>query len=134
MTEESRDLTMERTDDVARRDRELAKEQMRAVLVETARRRGTITYAELCTRVTAIRLQPDDAALPQLLREISTDDHRRGRAMRTALVVSKRMQRPGRGFFALAESLGRDVRDRDQFWEQEVMRAYQDWGEASPAP
>ena len=123
---------MERRGGFSPADWELAKDQMRAVLVETARRRGTITYAELCARVTAIVVQPHDATLPGLLREISTEDHQRGRAMRTALVVYKKKQRPGRGFFAFAKSLGKEVRDPDQFWEREVTRVYHDWGAAAP--
>jgi hypothetical protein len=48
--------------------------------------------------------------------------------MMTALVVRKNdNQRPGAGFFELAERLGYDVSDPEKFWIEEVNRVFASW-------
>ena len=51
----------------------------------------------------------------------------------TALVVRKnRDQRPGGGFFELAERLGYDVSDPEKFWLEEVNKVFASWQEEGP--
>lgn len=108
---------------------ESAKEQMREVLIETARRRDLISYTDLAEQVSAIRVEAHDYAMNHLLGEISTDDHEHGHGMHSALVVYKDEQRPGPGFYTLARQLGQTVRDEDEYWLRELHSAWEDWGE-----
>ena len=106
---------------------ETAKAEVRAILVDVARKRDLITYAGLVVSLRTVRLRPHDPAVARLLREVSTDDHERGRGMRSALVVFRAGGRPGAGFFSLARELGMDISDRDAFWRRELARVYADW-------
>ena len=106
---------------------ETAKSEVRAILTDVARECGLVTYAGLAASLRAVRLHPHAPAVARLLREVSTEDHERGRGMRSALVVFKSGGRPGAGFFALARELGMDVSDRDAFWRGELAKVYADW-------
>ena len=71
---------------------------------------------------------PRDSRLPQLLAEISTEEAKAGRCMMTALVVRKNGdQRPGSGFFELAQRLGYDVSDPEKFWIEQVNKVFSSW-------
>jgi hypothetical protein len=63
---------MVRPHDIDRRTWERAKREARAIMIATARSaKGTITYNELASRITGLRLEPDSLALRELLVEIS---------------------------------------------------------------
>lgn len=85
-----------------------AKAEAIALLRERASRRSnqTISYSELVDQI----------------EEISSEEDAAGRGMLTVLVVHKGDVRPGDGFFELARSLGRDVRDRERVWITEFNR------------
>ena len=87
------------------------------------------SYSEFMRHIGAISLDsPYDSRLPRLLAEISTEEANAGRGMITALVVRKSGdQRPGRGFFELAERLGYDISDREEFWIEEVNKVFASW-------
>jgi hypothetical protein len=93
-----------------------AKAEATAILRERAASRSnqTISYSELVERIKAVTLEPHDTRLAHMLGEISSEDDAAGRGMLTVLVVHKGDVRPGDGFFELARSLGRDVRDRER--------------------
>lgn len=101
-----------------------AKAEATAVLKARASRRSnqTISYSDLVDQIKAIKLEPHDARLADLLGEISSEEDAAGRGMLTVLVVHKDDVRPGDGFFELARSLGRDVRDREMVWITEFNR------------
>jgi hypothetical protein len=101
-----------------------AKAEAIALLRERASRRSnqTISYSELVEQIEAVRLESHDARLAHMLGEISSEEDAAGRGMLTVLVVHKGDVRPGDGFFELARSLGRDVRDRERVWITEFNR------------
>jgi len=101
-----------------------AKTEAISVLRERAARRSnqTISYSELVEHIKAIKLPAHDARLAHMLGEISSEEDAAGRGMLTVLVVHKEYVRPGDGFFELARSLGRDVRDREKVWITEFNR------------
>lgn len=105
---------------------EQAKDEVRETLIERAREHAMITYTELTEHIAAIDVDPHDYAPAHLLGEVSADDYRHGRGMRSALVVYKDDVRPGPGFFELAEQLGIKIGDRLEFWVKEVQRVYAD--------
>lgn len=105
-----------------------AKDEAKAALQDRAKDRGTMTYSELVNRLNAISIDPHDLRLGNLLAEISTEEDAAGRGMLSAIVVHKNgdMQ-PGKGFFDLALSLGRNTNDPDKCWSDEVNKVYGAW-------
>ncbi len=101
-----------------------AKAEATAVLRERARGRSnqTISYSDLVDQIKAIKLEAHDVRLAHMLGEISAEEDAAGRGLLTVLVVHKGDVRPGDGFFELARSLGRDVRDREKVWITEFNR------------
>ena len=104
---------------------ELAKQEARAVLVECAKRRGTIPYSELVRKIGSIKFKARDKRLFDLLGEISLDEDAEGRGMLSVIVVHKNgdMQ-PGPGFFRFAKELGRD---RMKCWSDELHKVHGVW-------
>ena len=79
----------------------------------------------LTTKITALRMAPDSHALRELLGDISREENKAGRGMLSVVVVHKdgpNRGRPGNGFFILAQELGRDTRDRENFWISEFEK------------
>jgi hypothetical protein len=108
-------------------EKDAAKQEIREILVATARAENVITYQELTTRLTTGRLEPDSVALAQLLGEISAAEDAAGRGLLTVVVVRKGSGRPGRGFFAMAQQHGRDTADPERFLVAETQRVYCAW-------
>lgn len=105
-----------------------ARAQIHTVLVERARRSATISYSELIQRVPAIALEARDARLDELLRQIATDEYAAHRGMLSVLVVHKTGdQRPGRGFYECARSLGLDTSDEDRLWIEQFSKVVSSW-------
>jgi len=111
------------------REWEVAKEEMRQILVERARLRGMIPYSDLVSRIKTIRLEPDSFALAHMLGEISEEEDAASRGMLSVIVVHKDgdMQ-PGPGFFQLAKKLGRNASDKTTCWVEELHRVHGYWG------
>ncbi len=78
------------------------KDEIRSILIEIARQRGTIAYSELVQKVRTARLTPGSPELAAMLGELSSEEDAAGRGMLSALVVSKSDRKPGAGFFSLA--------------------------------
>lgn len=93
-----------------------------------AKRKGRIAYSELAAQITAFHLEPHDIRLFRLLGEISSDEDKAGRGMLTAIVVHKSgdMQ-PGPGFFELAKSLGKNIKDPLACWVAEFNKVHDYW-------
>jgi hypothetical protein len=106
-----------------------AKAEGKAALAECARAKKMISYTDFTHQICAISLEtPYDPRLPHFLAEISTEEAKAGRGMMTALVVRKNGdQRPGGGFFELAERLGYDVSDPEKFWIDQVDKVFASW-------
>jgi hypothetical protein len=111
-----------------------AKKEARAELIQRAKQKKMITYSALCNSVTSIHFTPDDAALHQLLGEISGDENGDGRGMLTAIVVLKggdNPDTPGGGFYACAKNLGYNVKPGDveklAFWAEQVKAVFSFW-------
>lgn len=103
-----------------------AKVEIRGLLEGVARRRSLMSYSDLAARVGAVPLTPDSRALHEMLGDISVEEDTGGRGMLSVLVVHRvGDQKPGRGFFELAQQLGRDVSDTDACWVRELQVIYQ---------
>jgi len=109
-----------------------AKDEIRAVLLERARRPETIAYSELVQKVRAIDLQAHDPRLDELLGQIATEEYGQGRGMLSVLVVHKTGDlRPGPGFYHCARALGLDTSDEDKLWVEQFNKVHASWQQAS---
>lgn len=98
------------------------------LMVKAARRRGMITYSDLFARISRITMQPHDQRVYQFLEEISIAEETEGRGMLTVVVVHKTGDmEPGRGFYDLAERLGRDTSDLQKCWVAELHKVHAYW-------
>ncbi len=105
----------------------MAKAEMRQILVATAKAESLISYGDLALQIQAIHLEPDAYAMAALLGEISTEENAAGRGMLSVLVVHKDDDMPGQGFFILADELGRDTSDPLKLWMTELKNVYAYW-------
>jgi len=120
---------MVRPRDIDRRTWEKAKREARAIMIATARSaKGTMTYNELASRITGLRLEPDSLALRELLGEISAAEDMAGRGMLSVVVVHQGEDcLPGHGFFTLAQGFGRDTSNKEKLWAAEFARVREVW-------
>ena len=105
-----------------------AKDEVRVILVEHAKRRSFITYSQLAPLITAVDVEYHDHRLNALLGEVATDEEQRGRGLLSVLVVHKvgDMQ-PGPGFYELAKWFNRKIADHTRFWVDEFNRVFDYW-------
>jgi len=105
-----------------------AKEEMRHLLSERAKVRGTIPYSDLVQQVRTIAFEPEAFAFHAMLGEISREEDAAGRGMLSVIVVHKYgdMQ-PGPGFFELAKGLGRNTADILTCWIDELKKVWACW-------
>ena len=105
-----------------------AKEEAKEILRRIARKKATISYSDLTNEISAIKFEPHGKPFFHFLGEISLDEESAGRGMMTAIVVHKHGDlKPGPGFYDLAQSLGKDVKDLDSTWIGEVNEVYRAW-------
>ena len=106
-------------------------EQLRTV----ARFGKTITYNDLAALVDLDMDDPVDAKeLAGGIRAVSLSEHGFGRPLLSTLVVGLKTRRPGKGFFRLAQQLGRhDGFDDGTFFAHELRRVHEHWHSSSRA-
>ena len=105
-----------------------SKEEAREAMIRVAQREDTMFYSELVQRITSCHLEPHDSRLAHMLGEISTEEDEVGRGLLTVVVVHKTGdQRPGQGFFELAQQRGRDISDKERCWVEELKKVHEAW-------
>ena len=101
-------------------------------LREVARKQTTIHYQEIAPML-GLRMEDpaDRVRIGQILGEISKQEHNAGRPMLSAVVTHKGDERPGTGFFELAQELGRvGGMDSETFFIRELKRVHDCWAKA----
>ena len=102
-------------------DTEAIYEELRKV----AKSGGITHYSDIAPLV---GLNPMAPRIPQILESICRHENQAGRPLLSAIVVSKKNGRPGKGFFDLAKGMGLHNRgDDDRFWVQELQRVHDHW-------
>ncbi len=104
-------------------------ERIGARLRAVARAGRTVTYNDLAA---VVGWDMDDPAAAReiagILRAISMAEHAAGRPLLSVVVVGAKTGRPGKGFFKLAQRLGRyDGAADGTFFAQELRRAHGHW-------
>jgi hypothetical protein len=97
-------------------------------LAKVAKSSDLIEYGELAKKIQSIRFDPHGDDFRRFLGQLSWESDAAGVGMITAIVVHKRDQQPGKGFFTLAKELGRDLSNCEQCWAQEVVRVFRHFG------
>ncbi|HEY1939320.1 MAG TPA: hypothetical protein VGJ33_15420 [Candidatus Angelobacter sp.] len=101
-------------------------EAIRAIVREAKEYGLPISYSDLAQRVTGICFDPHDRVFHFMLGQISEEEDAAGRGMLSVLVVHKGGDgMPGAGFWDLAKQMGKDTRNKIDFWvreTQEVMK------------
>ena len=108
----------------------------RNILIDCAKKEKLITYSDLVRKIRSvipIDIGPHDLRLFQLLGEISIEEDRNNRGMLSVVVIREVDQRPGPGFFKLAEQLGKIFSDseKEEFWIAELKKVFYYWGNRS---
>lgn len=107
--------------------RSAVKAEMVAVMIACAKARQTITYGELCARLTTVTLHPHSFFFTRLLREACDEAAERGEGPLCALVVAKATGMPSGGYFA------REIRDvsgpdtLEALWRTELNEVFERW-------
>src|SRR6266576_1530464 len=88
----------------SKREWETFKKESREILIETASRRGMITYGDLASRMTTIQVEPHEMVLWEIIGDVARDEEHVGRGLLSVLVVHKHGDmEPGFGFYELAK-------------------------------
>ena len=101
-------------------------------LREAARQQKTTRYEDIAPMLGLKMGDPADRVrIGQILGEISKQEHEAGRPMLSAVVTRKGDERPGPGFFELAQQLGLvGAMDSDTFFIHELKRVHGWWANA----
>lgn len=102
-------------------------------LREVARKQKTTHYNDIAPMLGLKMGDPADRVrIGQILGEISKEEHAARRPMLSAVVTHKEDERPGLGFFELAQELGLvGAMDSETFFIRELKRVHLYW--ANPA-
>ncbi len=105
------------------------RDEMRDVMVETARRGQLITYSELCASLKTAYLHYHSPQIVKLLDEIGFAEREAGRPILPAVVVGKQSGIPGAGYFRIA---GEGHESDNSFdpkvnWEADLQAVFDYW-------
>lgn len=120
---------MSAQDQAKREKREQVRREATRALVAAAKEGETMTYDEFTQELKTASFRPRSPQTNALLSEISRREDAQDRGMLSVVVVEKQKRIPGDGFFELAEELGRDVSDRDAFFQGELAAVHRYWAD-----
>lgn len=105
------------------------REEMRELMVDTARRGQLITYSELCALLKTAYLHYHSPQIVKLLDEIGMAEREAGRPILPAVVVGKQSGIPGAGYFRIAGDAhdGEGSVDPKVNWEVDLQAVFDYW-------
>lgn len=104
-------------------DLDVARTELEEALEDVAIRQSLCTYTDLVASIRSVALEPRSPELVRLLCERMVVDLQEERPLLSSLVVGRRTNRPGRGFFEFARRYVR-IDDDDAFWLAEVTSSH----------
>ncbi len=119
--------------------REALKDEMRGIMIATARARSTITYSELAAELQTARVHYHSFLMARLLDEIGGAEIAAGRGVLAAVVVRKSSGMPGGGYFRESALLG-DRPDAalppelEAMWREDLEAVYAYWADHDDEP
>jgi hypothetical protein len=109
--------------DNARQLWDQAARELKKALETAAHEQRLITYAEVVCEISAFPIDPRSPELAKLLCEQITADVEDDRPLISSIVVGRRTNRPGNGFFKFARQFFR-IEDDEIFWLGEVASVH----------
>ena len=105
------------------------RDEMRQLMIETARRGQLITYSELCAELKTAYLHYHSPQIVKLLDEIGAIEHEAGRPILPAVVVGKQSGIPGAGYFRIAgeQPDAEGSADPKAMWEADLQVVFDYW-------
>lgn len=103
------------------------KAEVRAILIDCARQRKTITYGDLSTRLSAARIPAYSYAMSALLGDIIRKGEPEEWGVLATLVVRKSDGLPGAGYFKAMAGRGIPESDYRTIWQAEFERVCDYW-------
>ena len=105
------------------------REEMRELMVDTARRGQLITYSELCALLKTAYLHYHSPQIVKLLDEIGRSEREAGRPILPAVVVGKHSGIPGACYFRIAGDVhdGEGSVDPKVNWEVDLQAVFEYW-------
>jgi hypothetical protein len=104
------------------------KDEIRGILVDTARAGHLITYSELTAMLQTAYVHYHSQVLVQLLIDIGREEYQADRPSLPALVVAKQTGMPGAGFFKIDPGEV-EIDDPQRYWEDAVRQVYAYWSQ-----
>ena len=103
----------------------MSKNELRSILIDTAKKKKIITYKEVAFRIASVKLAPNSGGLGALLSEITNEEYLQGKGLLGAVVVkSGPYPFPGDGFFKCAKKCGKITLGRQKFWFFELNKVF----------
>jgi len=106
---------------------DVASRQLRDALESAARRRQTMTYTDAAKAVRCMDLDATSTPLVHLLCQQVREDAANNLPLLSSLVIGRRRNQPGKGFFQFARQFFR-FDDNERFWLAEVEAVYNHYG------
>ncbi len=105
------------------------RDEMRQLMIETARRGQLITYSELCAELKTAYLHYHSPQIVRLLDEIGAIEHEASRPILPAVVVGKQSGIPGAGYFRIAGERpdAEGSVDPRAMWEADLQLVFDYW-------
>ena len=111
-----------------------AKDEIHQILVQVAKTQRTISYSKLVGRIQTMVFEPFDQRLNWILDEISIMEDEQGRGLHSVIVIHEGGDGlPGREFFKLAKSRGRNEGDFKR-WIDESRKVFSYWSQQASDP
>lgn len=104
------------------------KEEMRAIMIEVAKARDTITYSELALRL-SVHIHYHSFLMARLLNEIGNEEIQAGRGVLPAVVVRKSSGIPGGGYFNGISHTHDNLDDLEVWWRDDLEALYDYWAD-----
>ncbi len=102
-------------------------EAMRAIIIDCAREKRTITYSDLATTNPVAYLHPHSFVFSNIMRRICADEYEHGHGQLCALVVSKITGMPSGGYFrGMATEHDTDA-DLETRWRADLADVFAYW-------
>lgn len=128
---------MPRQHKLSEADLSAVKEEMRAIMIEMARARETITYSELALRLQTAYVHYHSFTMARLLNDIGSEEIDAGRGVLPAVVVTKTTGIPGGGYFGIARHEVADANELNEleaYWRQDLEAVFDYWADPSDNP
>lgn len=106
-----------------------AKADVRAAILDAAHERRMTSYAEVASKVAAVRLDPYSSLMNHLLGAVFEDERAVGEPALTSIVTHKYGDKePGPGFYQQARALQYQFTEPFVFWAEQVQEVFKRHG------